>query len=83
MPRKHGERVRRLQRLALVPGALIFYESPHRVEAALLAIAEVFPQRVVALCRELTKLHEEVLRAPAPEFCTSGCSSAASSRARW
>lgn len=68
LPRKHGERVRRLQRLAPVPGALIFYESPHRVEAALLAIAEVFPQRVVALCRELTKLHEEVLRAPAPEL---------------
>ena len=68
LPRKHGERVRRLQRLASIPGALIFYESPHRVEAALLAIAEVFPQRVVALCRELTKLHEEVLRAPAPEL---------------
>lgn len=68
LPRKHGERVRRLQRLALVPGALIFYESPHRVEASLKAIAEVFPQRTVALCRELTKLHEEVLRAPAPEL---------------
>lgn len=68
LPRKHGERVRRLQRLAPIPGALIFYESPHRVEASLLAIAEVFPQRVVALCRELTKLHEEVLRAPAPEL---------------
>lgn len=68
LPRKHGERVRRLQRLAPVPGALIFYESPHRVEASLKAIAEVFPQRTVALCRELTKLHEEVLRAPAPEL---------------
>lgn len=68
LPRKHGERVRRLQRLAPIPGALIFYESPHRVEASLLAIAEVFPQRVVALCRELTKLHEEVLRASAPEL---------------
>ena len=68
LPRKHGERVRRLQRLASIPGALIFYESPHRVEASLLAIAEVFPHRVVALCRELTKLHEEVLRAPAPEL---------------
>lgn len=66
LPRKHGERVRRLQRLAPIPGALIFYESPHRVEASLKAIAEVFPQRTVALCRELTKLHEEVLRAPAP-----------------
>lgn len=68
LPRKHGERVRRLQRLASIPGALIFYESPHRVEASLKAIAEVFPQRTVALCRELTKLHEEVLRAPAPEL---------------
>lgn len=68
LPRKHGERVRRLQRLAPIPGVLIFYESPHRVEASLKAIAEVFPQRTVALCRELTKLHEEVLRAPAPEL---------------
>lgn len=68
LPRKHGERVRRLQRLAAVPGALLFYESPHRVEASLMAIAEVFPGRMVALCRELTKLHEEVLRAPAPEL---------------
>lgn len=68
LPRKHGERVRRLQRLAPIPGALIFYESPYRVEASLKAIAEVFPRRTVALCRELTKLHEEILRAPAPEL---------------
>ena len=66
LPRKHGERVRRLSALASVPGALIFYESPHRVAASLEAMAEVFPARTVALCRELTKLHEEVLRAPAP-----------------
>lgn len=66
LPRKHGERVRRLHRLASVPGALLFYESPHRAEASLEAIAEVFPERVVALCRELTKLHEEVLRDFAP-----------------
>lgn len=68
LPRKHGERVRRLQRLAAVPGALLFYESPYRVIDSLEAIAEVFPRRMVALCRELTKLHEEVLRAPAPEL---------------
>lgn len=66
LPRKHGERVRRLRELAPIPGALLFYESPHRVEASLEAIAQVFPQRVVALCRELTKLHEEVLRDAAP-----------------
>lgn len=68
LPRKHGERVRRLRRLAAIPGALLFYESPHRAEDSLAAIAEVFPEREAALCRELTKLHEEVLRAPSPEL---------------
>lgn len=68
LPRKNGERVRRLQELAPVPGALLFYESPHRVAASLDAIAQVFPARTVALCRELTKLHEEVLRDKAPQL---------------
>lgn len=68
LPRKNGERVRRLQELAPVPGALLFYESPHRVAASLDAIAQVFPARTVALCRELTKLHEEVLRDRAPQL---------------
>lgn len=68
LPRKHGERVRRLCRLGSVPGALLFYESPHRAIDSLTAIAEIFPERMVALCRELTKLHEEVLRGPAPEL---------------
>ena len=68
LPRKEGERERRLMRLSSVPGALIFYESPHRTADTLDSIAQVFPERIVALCRELTKLHEEVLRAPAPEL---------------
>ncbi len=68
LPRKAGERQRRLERLATVPGALVFYESPHRVASTLDTIAAVFPGRVVALCRELTKLHEEVLRAEAVEL---------------
>ena len=66
--RKHGDRVRRLQHLAVVPGALIFYESPHRIVATLEAVVEVFPQREVAVCRELTKLHEEVLRGSAAQL---------------
>lgn len=66
LPRKHGERVRRLSELACIPGALLFYESPHRAAASLQAIAQVFPKRRVALCRELTKLHEEVLCDKAP-----------------
>lgn len=73
MDRKHGDRVRRLQRLAVVPGALIFYESPHRIVATLEAVAEVFPQREVAVCRELTKLHEEVLRGPAAQLAEELC----------
>lgn len=70
LPRKAGERVRRLQKLMTVPGALLFYESPHRVAATLESVASVFPTRDAALCRELTKLHEEVLRAPAPELAS-------------
>lgn len=66
--RKHGERVRRLRELAFVPGALIFYESPYRIVATLEAVAEVFPEREAAVCRELTKLHEEVIRDIAPQL---------------
>jgi 16S rRNA (cytidine1402-2'-O)-methyltransferase len=67
LPRKAGAQKRRLTELAPVPGALVFYESPRRVADTLAAIAEVFPLRRVALCRELTKLHEEVLRGPSAE----------------
>ena len=68
LPRRAGERERRLRALAGVPGALLLYESPHRIQATLDAVAAVFPNRAVALARELTKLHEEVLRALAPEL---------------
>lgn len=68
LPRKAGERSRRLEVLASVPGALVFYESPHRVVATLKSIAEAYPLRRVALVRELTKLHEECVRALAPEL---------------
>lgn len=68
LPRKAGERERRLAALSAVPGALLFYESPHRVLATLESVARVFPARTVALCRELTKLHEEVLRSSAADL---------------
>ena len=45
-----------------MPGAIVCYESPHRVAATLASVAEVMPGRRVALVRELTKLHEEVVR---------------------
>lgn len=66
LPRKPGARERRLQELSAVPGALVFYESPRRVVATLEALAKVYPLRRVALVRELTKVHEEVVRNTAP-----------------
>lgn len=66
LPRKPGQRLRRLQELSPVPGALVFYESPHRVAATLASVAEAMPARRVALVRELTKVHEEVVRDVAP-----------------
>ena len=68
LPRKTGERISRLGVLARIPATLVAYESPHRVCATLDAIAEVMPGRTVALVRELTKLHEEVVRAKATEL---------------
>ena len=68
LPRKAGERARRLAELAPVPGALVFYESPHRVAATLDSIAEAYPARRVALVRELTKLHEECVRGMSGEL---------------
>ena len=44
------------------PDTVVAFESPRRVAASLRALADVDPQRPVALCRELTKLHEEVVR---------------------
>lgn len=61
-PRKPAERRALLESLRALDAALVFYESPNRLVAALDALAEAFPQRDVAVCRELTKLHEEVVR---------------------
>ena len=68
LPRKRGAQLARLAELAAVPGTLVVYESPRRVAETLANVAEVFPGRRVALVRELTKLHEEVVRGLAPEL---------------
>lgn len=67
-PRKAGEQERTLASLASLDAVLVFYESPRRAAAALAAIARAFPDRRVALCRELTKVHEEVLVDAAPDL---------------
>lgn len=63
LPRKAGERSRRLAALAAEERTLVFFEAPHRTAAALGAMAEAFGgERPGAVCRELTKTHEEVRR---------------------
>jgi 16S rRNA (cytidine1402-2'-O)-methyltransferase len=65
LPRKAGERSARLEILAAEPRTMVFFEAPHRTAAALGAMAEAFgPARAAAVCRELTKTHEEVVRGP-------------------
>lgn len=64
-PRKAGERKAVLEALSGLDASLVFYESPRRIADALAVIAEAFPAREVAVCRELTKRHEEVFRAMA------------------
>jgi len=67
LPRKEAQIGSMLQGLASLDAALIFYESPNRLVRSLACIAQVFPLRYVAVCRELTKLHEEVVGGLAPE----------------
>lgn len=66
-PRKDAARRALLKSLASLDAALIFYESPNRLVDALHVVADELPLRMVAVCRELTKLHEEVVRGRALE----------------
>ena len=62
LPQKKG-RTSRLEELREEPRTMVFYESPHRVVKTLGQLAETFgPERRVAVCREISKLHEEYVR---------------------
>lgn len=63
LPRKAGERTRRLTDNLREPRTMVFFESPHRTEQTLRAMADVWgDDRMAAVCRELTKTYEEVKR---------------------
>jgi 16S rRNA (cytidine1402-2'-O)-methyltransferase len=63
LPRKGGERAGRLRELGAESRTMVFFESPHRIEESLKAMAEAFgAERDAAVCRELTKTYEEVKR---------------------
>ena len=62
LPVNRGERRERLAKLAGEERTMIFYEAPHRLRTTLDDLLSAFGDRPAALCRELTKLHEETLR---------------------
>lgn len=66
-PSRAGERLRWLQALAAEPRTTIFFEAPHRIEATLRDLGVLVPDRRIAVGRELTKLHEQVLTGPAAQ----------------
>jgi 16S rRNA (cytidine1402-2'-O)-methyltransferase len=68
LPRKRGERIRMLEALADLPMAMVIFETPHRLHAALRDIDAVMAGRKLVLVRELTKMHEQVLRGPAAQI---------------
>ena len=71
LPRKAGERARRLAALVGEQRTMVFFEAPHRTEVALRAMAEAWgDDRAAAVCRELTKTHEEVRRGPLADLAS-------------
>ncbi|HXV73554.1 MAG TPA: 16S rRNA (cytidine(1402)-2'-O)-methyltransferase, partial [Sphingomonadales bacterium] len=69
LPAKDGQRQKALEDLKAIPATLIFYESPNRVVKTLGTMVRVFgPAREAAMARELTKLHEEIIRKPLAEL---------------
>ena len=70
LPRKNRDRAAVLEGVRKEPGPIVVYESPHRVSESLKAIADVFEDRPVVVCRELTKKFEEIFRGTAGEAAT-------------
>ncbi|MER7415453.1 16S rRNA (cytidine(1402)-2'-O)-methyltransferase [Micromonospora peucetia] len=69
LPRTPGTRRSRLRALAAEERTLVFFEAPHRIAAALADLAAAFgADRPAALCRELTKTYEEIVRRPLGEL---------------
>lgn len=64
LPRRSAQ----LRAVLASPETLVAFESPRRLAASLALLAELDPARPAAVCRELTKIHEEVVRGPAAEL---------------
>lgn len=62
LPRKESERERVIASLTPLASTLVIYAAPHRLRAILQSMHEVWGSRQMAICRELTKMHEEIWR---------------------
>jgi 16S rRNA (cytidine1402-2'-O)-methyltransferase len=68
LPSKKGERQTRLQEVKDISATLVFYETPHRLAKSLADCLEILGNRKAAVARELTKLHEEIVRGDLQEL---------------
>src|ERR1700759_3345797 len=71
LPAKEGARRTRLSELARIDATLVLFESGNRVQDSLRDIADILCGRDIAICRELTKLHEEIRRGPLTDIAQS------------
>jgi 16S rRNA (cytidine1402-2'-O)-methyltransferase len=71
LPSKKGERQTRLEEVKAIPATLVFYETPHRIAKSLADCLEVLGNRKAVVARELTKLHEEIVRGNLQELAES------------
>lgn len=71
LPPKEGARRNRLSELARIDATLVIFEGGTRIEACLHDLAAVLGNRDASVCREMTKLHEEIRRAPLDELAAS------------
>ncbi|NCO67507.1 MAG: 16S rRNA (cytidine(1402)-2'-O)-methyltransferase [Nitrospirae bacterium CG_4_10_14_0_8_um_filter_41_23] len=70
LPTKESQRQKILKDLSLERRTLVFYEAPHRILQTLKDMEKIFLERKAALIKEITKIHEEVLRGSIPEILT-------------
>ncbi|MCS1410787.1 MAG: Ribosomal RNA small subunit methyltransferase I [Verrucomicrobia subdivision 3 bacterium] len=67
LPVKQGQRRKTLERLSLLPGTVVLYESPYRILKLIEELNRLFAERKLVVCRELTKRFEEVIRGTVAE----------------
>ncbi|RKY35800.1 MAG: 16S rRNA (cytidine(1402)-2'-O)-methyltransferase [Candidatus Duberdicusella sinuisediminis] len=71
LPRKKGKRIRKIRELKKFPYTLVIFESPQRIEEALKELRAILGERRVCICREMTKIYEEVLRGDISQLINS------------